>query len=389
MLKRYFIYLALLTVIFITAACTSSKLNVIKVDPKLTEVKSNGIYYALPQTFIRVDITITKTEAIKGPYAEFASKYLGLTNVVSQNSSSYEMTGLRIRSENEPDPNQFYYVEMCDKDSKNGKDLIISLSDAGLIQNTTGCSKVSDSSGFDFKTAEELNIYPDIFKYYADINLFEQVDTIIEKVIMDTVTVEKKVLKRKMVEKTPEQKAKDAADFIIKIKENRFNLLSGLQEVNYDKETFRYMNEELEKLENEYKKLFTGLSFTKTLNYSFLILPNSTKSIDSVPMFRFSKLKGVLDTASVYGELVYMKIKKSGITSGIASFEKIRNSVTRKKHGFYYRIPEFGLVDIIQNGNIKVSGKFLVSQYGVITYLPPRDIKIEFYPKTGAIKLIK
>jgi hypothetical protein len=376
-------------VIFITAACTSSKLNVIKVDPKLTEVKSNGIYYALPQTFIRVDITITKTEAIKGPYAEFASKYLGLTNVVSQNSSSYEMTGLRIRSENEPDPNQFYYVEMCDKDSKNGKDLIISLSDAGLIQNTTGCSKVSDSSGFDFKTAEELNIYPDIFKYYADINLFEQVDTIIEKVIMDTVTVEKKVLKRKMVEKTPEQKAKDAADFIIKIKENRFNLLSGLQEVNYDKETFRYMNEELEKLENEYKKLFTGLSFTKTLNYSFLILPNSTKSIDSVPMFRFSKLKGVLDTASVYGELVYMKIKKSGITSGIASFEKIRNSVTRKKHGFYYRIPEFGLVDIIQNGNIKVSGKFLVSQYGVITYLPPRDIKIEFYPKTGAIKLIK
>jgi hypothetical protein len=389
MLNRYFTSLVIISTIILITGCSASRLNVLKVDQKQTEIKNDGIYYALPQTFIRIDITITKTETIKGPYSEFASKYLGLTNVVGQNSSSYELTGLRVRSENEPDPNQFYYVELSNKNLKNEKNLMLSLTDAGLIQNTNGCSKVTDSSINDFRTEEELNIYPDVFKYYADINLFEQVDTIIEKVVMDTITVEKKVLKRKMVEKSPEQKAKNAADFIIKIKENRFNLISGQQEVNYDKETFRYMNEELEKLENEYKKLFTGLNFTKTLNYSFVILPNSIKSTDSIPLFKFSKLKGVLDTSSVYGDLVYIKIKKSGITSNVAAFEKVRNVTIRKKHGFYYRIPEYGLVDILQSGLVKVSGKFLVSQYGVVTYLPPKEFAIEYYPKTGSIKSVK
>ena len=121
----------------------------------------------------------------------------------------------------------------------------------------------------------------------------------------------------------------------------------------------------------------------------FIVLPNAIKSTDSIPLFKFSKLKGVLDTSNVYGDLVYIKIKKSGITSTVAAFEKIRNVTIRKKHGYYYRIPEYGFVDILQSGLVKVSGKFLVSQYGVVTYLPPKDFKIEFYPKTGSIKSIK
>jgi len=70
-------------------------------------------------------------------------------------------------------------------------------------------------------------------KYSADISVFEKVDTIIRKINVDTMTVERQYYKRTMIEKTPEQKAQEAADFITKIKDNRFTLISGTSEVNY------------------------------------------------------------------------------------------------------------------------------------------------------------
>ena len=73
------------------------------------------------------------------------------------------------------------------------------------------------------------------------------------------------ILKRTMVEKSPEQKAREAADFISKIKEDRFNLLTGYQEVSYNQETLEYMDTQLKLLEKEYMKLFTGI-FTGTGN---------------------------------------------------------------------------------------------------------------------------
>ena len=44
-------------------------------------------------------------------------------------------------------------------------------------------------------------------------------------------TLERQYLKRTVIEKLPEQKAKEASDYIVKIKDNRFNLISRFQEV--------------------------------------------------------------------------------------------------------------------------------------------------------------
>ena len=236
---------------------------------------------------------------------------------------------------------------------------------------------------------ESSNEYPDIFKYYADLNLFEKIDTIIEKVSTDTVTVEKMILKRSMVEKTAEQKASDAADFIIKVKANRFNLLSGDQEVNYDKETFRYMNEELERMENEYRKLFMGITISTEQKYVFRVVPSGNSLSDSIPLFRFSHLKGILDTNAAYGDLFYTTISSCRLTDSVATFEKLRRTDASRQHGLFYRMPEYGIADVLSNGKSLINGRFLICQYGVLTCLPARQSKVIFFPYTGGISGIR
>ena len=375
-----------LTLLILAVVSCRPSMEVSRVSVSTEAKGRDGFYYALPRNYIRLEILVDKTEEIRGPYAEFANKYLGLSNVITNNSVSYKISGFTVTTIAEPDPGSFYFVTFSPAGLKKAKAMNLALSEAGLIMNTSG---MPDSLGFSPATisADETgNVIPDIFKYYADLNLFEKVDTIIEKVNMDSVTVEKMTFRRSLVEKTPEQKAKNAADFIIKVKENRFNLISGFQEVNYDRETFRYMNEELEKMENEYRKLFTGISFTNQIKYTFTYLPENSVGFDSVALFRFSSLKGVLETDNIYGELVYLKISKAGNTDSLNAFV-VRNSNGRKAaRGLYYRLPDYARVELYFGKQNILQGRFLLSQFGVTTNLPPMVPELYYYPATGAIR---
>jgi hypothetical protein len=380
--------IALLGLILIAITGCSPKINVVKVSNAGEPSSKTGFYYALPRNYIKIDVVVNETELIKGPYADFAEKYLGLTNVINSSSTSYEISEYKIFCLSEPDPLHYYHVELPMILCKHMHDFKMQLTESGLIMNTT---RLSDSVRLEkrsYTTEESENVYPDIFKSYTDPNLFEKLDTIIEKVKQDTGTIEKMTIKRSMVAKTPDQKAKDAADFIIKVKENRFNLISGFQEVNYDKETFQIMNNELEKLENEYRKLFTGISFTKKITYSFIYVPSETKTSDTAALFKFSKLKGVLDASNGYGESVYLKINTAGLTDSLKSFADKKSALELKSHGLYYRIPDYADVSIYFHSTDNLSARFLIPQFGVICSMPPNFNRYVFFPNTGAVNKV-
>lgn len=385
--NKLFIYYTAIFVLMISA-CQTSRFNVVKADKDAMPSGKQGIFYNLARTEFDIEVSVTKIEKIKGPFAEFAGKYLGLTNVINQNSTQYQLNEITINPVAVPDPNQFYFIETGNKNQKDVPELLLSLSNAGLILNTKGEETTTQPFRNFIPASEEDNIFPDVFKYFSDLNLFEQVDTIIERVNLDTTTIEKMILKRTLVEKTPEQKAKDAADFIMKVKESRLNLISGYQEVNYDKETFILMNQELEKLETEYQKLFTGLTFTKTLNYHYTYKPLEEKPCDSVVLFRFSGLRGILDTSNMNGTAVIFKIQASGHTWEVKDYlSKVRQDKI-KTRGYFYRIPEYAGITLSLGERNLISGKFLVNQFGVVTHLPARNAEIRFFPETSGINTL-
>jgi hypothetical protein len=369
------------------------QINVYRIDKNTVPTGKDGVFYALPRTVIKVNVTLDRVENYKGPYAESALKYLGLKNVVTANSVEYNITGIKVTTSAEPDPDQYFFVEFGEKMSKTDKAGLFALTESGLILGTLSgkpdtVKEIRIIESEEPPLFSEKDVFPEIFKYSADISFFEKVDTIIRKVSIDTITMERQYLKRTVVEKSPEQKAKEAADFISKIKDNRFNLISGFQEVNYNRETLEYMDNQLKILEKEYMKLFTGISIHKNIVFSFVYTPNPNQVNAAVPVFKYSKTKGIIDLDEPGGKVITVKIQRSGTTGSLSAYLKNSPADDKKSRGFYYRIPELAKVTVKLDENLQDETQCLVNQLGVVTYLPANKWKVNFFQETGGIKEI-
>lgn len=369
-----------------------SQINVVHIDNNAVPAGKDGFFYTLPRTVIRIDVEVDRVENYKGPYAEYALKYLGLKNVVESTSVEYKITDIRITTTPQPDPDQYYFVELGEKLSKGEKSGMLAFTKCGLMMGLTR-EMIEDPlreqapPQENKATITEKDVFPEIFKYSADVSIFEKIDTIIRKVNIDTMTIERQVLKRTMVEKPLEQKAKEAADFISKIRDNRFNLISGYQEVNYNKETLEYMDEQLKLMQKEYMKLFTGISLHNSLTFSFSYIPNQNQVNTEVPVFRFHKNKGILGVDESGGKPVTIKIQRTGNTGVISGYlKKTENS--RKPYGFFYRIPELSRIIVKVDENLQKESQNLVNQLGVVSYLPAGKWKVNLYPETGGIRSV-
>jgi hypothetical protein len=198
-------------------------------------------------------------------------------------------------------------------------------------------------------------------------------------------TMEKQFLKRTMVEKSPEQKAKEAADFIAKIKENRFNLITGYQEVNYNRETLEYMDTQLKIMEKEYMKLFTGISVHKTLKFHYKYIPVANQINTEIPVFKFSRSKGTMDLDETGGKVITVRIQRVGNTNNVSSWLG-RAPKEDKEQGLYYRIPELARVIVKLDDNSTEETQCLVNQLGLVANLPIDKWKVLFHMETGSIR---
>jgi hypothetical protein len=380
--------LLLFIMLFQVSLFSFGQLNVVPFKSGNLSPEKDGVIYSLPRNVIKVQLEIVKTESFRGPYAAYAAKLLGLTRVIEENAIGYEIGKIELSSFSESDPDQIYFVEF-DGRSKNAGSFMLTLSDEGFIGGYTDISSVNKevrnamASG-DFSN-ENLKPFRDLLKPV----LIEKVDTIIRRISVDTATFEEKVLKKSIFEKMPEQQAREIADLIYKIQDSKFNLITGDQEVNYSRESFEFMLEQLNKQEKEYLALFKGTNKKTQQVYTWYITPPSSREGTLETICRFSKAGGVSDKSTSVGESVSLVISPMNRNKTIEDFIKQRNQAVKKVHGFYYRIPEKSEVTLRVGGNAVAEGQMLISQMGVVTFLPTANIKdIRFHPESGAIKQV-
>ena len=383
-----------LMILLLSSFTVIGQVNVTRVTPDFKPGQQTGFLYSLPRTFIKLEVTVKKTENFRGPYADYAEKYVGLKNVIPSNSTEYSIQNIEMSTYAEPDPEQYYFVGLPEKLTKDSKANLLALSNSGLLLGINANGFQPNGSTVTKEVMEEEkgkasgDIMPEIFKYYADANVFEKVDTIIRKINFDTITLERQILKRTMIEKSPEQKAKEASDFISKIKENRFNLLSGYQEVNWDPGTLLYMDTQLKEMESEYLKLFTGISLEKKIKYTLIYLPAKTELNTPIVVFRFSRAKGITDVQDMSAKPVNIQVNKVGNTSEISAFVEDLGHAENNSRGFYYRIPEFADVVVTYKDEFRQTDRFLINQFGEVSYLPSNRTRIQFDPETGSLKQV-
>jgi hypothetical protein len=109
MYKRYKVIFSAFVLIGFASCAT---ISVRHLDTNGDKPKSGGVYYSLPKTIVTVEVTLNKTYKVKGPYSSYAQKYLGLSNIITENSTSYDLAGITLNSYSVPDPDQYYFVEV-------------------------------------------------------------------------------------------------------------------------------------------------------------------------------------------------------------------------------------------------------------------------------------
>ncbi len=393
-LKKTFYILGLTSLLLISC---KSNYQVIHVTKNVVPDNKAGFYYALPQTYIKVNFTVNQQEKVKGPYSDYAKKYFGLNNVIDHNSTEYKITDLKIETFSEPDSAQYYFVEI--NDSKLG----IIVNRLGLIEavNPPGkhAVKIEKRLKIDSVSASQKKEYPELFRMFADLSLYEKVDTVYTRVKIDSVyknvkidtlfTLEK-TLKTSIVEKPTEQKVKEIADLIAKIKDNRFSLLIGDLEVN-DKKSIEFMYAELQNLENEYMKLFTGITLNHTSTYTYIYLPekDTNSNTTQAVLCKFSSAKGMLDLTDPTGDNVYIQVTDNHSTLNVAHYNSEKKKKQKGKHGFYFRMPAYADIDIIHNNNLLQTSKQLIPQLGIVISLPINNAFLQYDENTGNVRQLQ
>ena len=373
--------LAMIT-LFVIPHFLTAQISVSKIDDSFNAGNKDGIVYALPRTLIQVDVTVEQKELLAGPLRNYAEKYLGITNYISQNAFEYSIKGIKLIPVSEPDPEQYYFVSEVEKTSKETWQTILTLNGHGMITSVgainDGQAGVASGLGNPMSDDEVMAI----FSKYADLNLYAKVDTIVRIINIDTITIEDYTFKTTMTNKPLEVKAREVADMIHRVREGRYNLLTGYQEVNYSEGALKFMNEELLKMEEEYLCLFTGAVVKSNLTYSFTFLPTPENSGSSVPIFHFSESNGIVEGGGG-GVQAMILVESHGNTSVLASGE------ANSGGGLVYRIPEEAEVKLIYNSNTLAKIHAAISQFGRVASLPADVSNVEFDGETGGLRSIQ
>jgi len=386
--KTKFIRTIIIGVFLLSTTFLHSQIKVSHVNDNSVVLDKEGYFYSLPQTHLKIEVIVERVEKIAGPLAAYAEQYLGVDGVQQLNSVGYAIKDVRLNTFSQPDPAQLYFVQ-TDKRSKEPQSLMLSLTESGLIlgvnKRVGNAAEIEDVVDLKVKSGSRK----DYFKYFAGYNFYKQTDTIVRRISIDTFSIEKYNFNVSLVEKDPEKKAAEIAKKLQKLREDRYLLLTGYQEINYG-ESMSYMDGELKKMEAAYLALFTGYTKTEYIYKSYTLLPEKDQSGRNIAAFRFSEGLGIFGSDDSRGSNVFIKYTPDRLTQHIQKYLSTAGTEKDKiMTGYFYRVPEFAVFDLIFNGNKIYSSNHLISQFGTVVQAPSINSELEFHPNTGSLKQIR
>jgi hypothetical protein len=392
MSKRKYIFLVA-TLMFAMIFHAKAQVSVSRVtDPAVFEAKEGSFYY-LPGTYLQVEISYDLVEKVRGPYAEYAYKFLGLDSVITVNERYYELKGIRCEAFTGPDPGQLYFVEFLQKQSKDPLELHLVFAEEGyLAEAALGMELPTQPIAVQVvKTDEQATRRQEpqasLFRYYATDNQVLKIDTIIKMVTIDTSTFKDISYKRSMIYKTMEERAAEAANAITSVREDRLKLLTGYQEVNYSQGTMEYMDSRLVEMEDAYLSLFKGSIRRESYKVSLPYFPVPEKIGQDEVICRFSSFEGLVHSGGQSGDPVMIRIEP--INAPNATNIQGAGSQSPAGQGFIFRTPQMCDVTITWKDADMFNQAIPIHQLGIQNRYPSSSrFYIQLHPFDGSVRQV-
>jgi hypothetical protein len=373
------------------------------VRPITSNVMVDGyqLIYSLPKNYIEVSLNVNHFVQISGPYAKYAEKFLNITEgVIRTDAVYYEIQEANFRRLCRPDSSKQYVLSY----EGFGSFPALQLTADGLIK---ACNVLHDIVWEQIDEAYQILLVnePEATSF-TDLGVIpfveEKSETLFKIVSTDSTPRRVPYDNTKVVPTSEEHNAKEAADFIRKLRKRRLKLLIGLKDETFpvEGEALKVMVAELENLERKYLELFVGKTVQQTLTYKFNFEPEADVQAEQQivgwfslnngfsavkPDLRKTDYKPLIIHATRMGSLPLVTIQQMN-TSG--------KSPVAIRHGLYYRIPAWVNLSFSYTDKVLVNQKMLIAQRGTVASLPADylnqgNYEIEFYTDLGSIKRIQ
>lgn len=308
--------------------------------------------YSLPATTIKLRVEAVNSSFYAGPYAKYAKKFLGI-QAKEKDEKTCQLTGITMTPSVEADQTRRYsiYAEKGQIDAT-----CMVLSKGGFI--SFGAPVKLDDTYWRFPEGND----GDFSSKVISSSVTAESATLYRKDKNDVVSVQQNIL----VAKTPEQKAKEAADMILQLRQKKYQIVTGDTDATYSGEAMAAAIDEISRLEKEYLSLFIGYTECSTQEMSFEITPSPEAKNQLYIAFRISDQNGLLPADSVGGRPVVMEIVKSEISAPAAP-EKMKKTKTPL---VYYRIPSICNVKITEGTSLLLQARVPVYQLGRESSVP-------------------
>lgn len=352
-------------------------------EAAITNNKQYPIVYYLPKTNLIIDINVITSYYIPGPFAAFADKYLLIKNVYSNEKTNTYISDIKISEYSIADEtNAFIAISDNFKIQLNNLGILSAYNHLTLNENINFQQKNNINETFE----DSLTLFTNSI---VSSNFYNKTDTTYRVVQVDSVFEKIPVINKNLQSKNLEQKAEEAANFIIKLRNARFQLQSGDFETDIPPTNVNELIEELNSLEKLYLELFIGKNININNNYQFDISPTKEENIS---LGYLSETNGIISKSEKNAKQINLNIKSLNTCSNLT---KIFNQDALKKQpaGLYYRNPEFCSISVSLNNKIISEKKLQIAQLGLINFLPQKlfsnkNLKIIFDTNTGGIKSI-
>ena len=311
--------------------------------------------YSLPSTTIMLEVEAVQEAFYAGPYAKYAEKYLGI-KVRQKDETTVQLTSVSMSPFVEADQNRRYSITVSEGQIEG---TFFILAAGGLISFSD--AMYGNEAQWRFPT----DLQGDFSGKGVASNLTSQSATLYKN-------GGKSAVKQNMlVGKTPEQRASEAADMILKLRAQRLQIVTGDTDATYSGEAMGAAIAEISRLEEEYLMLFTGYSESQTQTMCFEVVPSADQESQMYIAFRLSETEGLVPAENLGGKPVIMQIIPQQFeTPEVPVVDEKGKKKAVPAVLAHYRIPAVCTVKLMDGADLLLQSRMPIYQLGQESSFP-------------------
>jgi hypothetical protein len=360
-----------LSILIISSSCypgkhMSNSASIILPLSDSTALRDGSIIYGLPMTVFTVSVDMERTIEKPGPYAQYASDLLGLTDFIKSENESWSIEGITVKTHDELDPSEFYVISSTTLFQTN----VLSLRKEGLILDINPAIYYSvDKQGSNTETGKFQSHF---FDLGSDEYFQMQRDTAYKRMSVDSSFVRIPYIVEKKKKLTTDQLAEKAAKRLMELRDGKHMILTG--EATVFPQSDAAINE-INRLEKSYTELFTGKTLKEKFTFSYQVIPQKTMTGKPVTLFQFSDLTGPVTGTAKSGKPVTIEFIPEKKTKDLTIINKVQSKPEAQKYDkLFYRVPDVVGINISLGAEKLFESRKLIYQFGEVVQLPANYI---------------